>query len=40
MKEYQIFTDATSDLNEDLETVKIIPMNVEIGDSDNCKKGE
>lgn len=31
MKEYQIFTDATSDLNEDLETVKIIPMNVEIG---------
>lgn len=34
MKEYQIFTDATSDLNEDLETVKIIPMNVEIGDKE------
>ena len=34
MREYQIFTDATSDLNEDLETVKIIPMNVEIGDKE------
>ena len=34
MKECQIFTDATSDLNEDLETVKIIPMNVEIGDKE------
>ena len=34
MKEYQIFTDATSDLNEDLETVKIITMNVEIGDKE------
>ena len=34
MKEYQIFTDATSDLQEDLETVKIIPMNVEIGDKE------
>ena len=31
MREYQIFTDATSDLQEDLESVKVIPMNVEIG---------
>ena len=34
MKEYQIFTDATSDLQEDLESVKVIPMNVEIGEDD------
>ena len=34
MKEYQIFTDATSDLQEDLESVKVIPMNVEIGDKE------
>lgn len=34
MREYQIFTDATSDLQEDLESVKVIPMNVEIGDKE------
>ena len=34
MRDYQIFTDSTADLQEEVDSVTVIPMNVEIGDKE------